>query len=72
MQRISQFVQHVQWMLRSLDIHPFVFAAGAVCCIFFPRFFLLLLLGLGGYWVARNVLGRPARGARRGARRHRK
>lgn len=72
MRPVSQFFQQMQWMLRSLDIHPIVFAVGAVCCIFFPRFFLLALIGFGAYWLARNVLSRPARGPRRGARRHHK
>lgn len=69
MKYIDQLLRQVQWLLRSLDIHPLVFAAGAIFCIFFPRFFLLALFGFGAYWVARNVWVKPARRPRQGGKR---
>lgn len=72
MNQFRQLLYQIQGILRSMGIHPLLFAVGALLCIFFPRFFLLALVGYGIYWIAQNFWTRPKSTGKRGRRSRRR
>ncbi len=62
MHDFKHLLRQGQELLHSLGIHPLVFAAGLLFCLFFPRFFLLGAIALGTVWVLKNIGFRPKKG----------
>jgi hypothetical protein len=56
MKKFEQWRRQARDILDKLGIHPLALTAGAVFCLFFPRFFLLAAFGYGAYWVVRNIV----------------
>lgn len=55
MKKFEQLLRQARDIIQKLGIHPAVLGAGALFCLFFPRFFLLAAFGYGVYWVVRNI-----------------
>ena len=55
MEKFEQLLRQARDIMQKLGIHPLALAAGALFCLFFPRFFLLAAFGFGAYWVVKNI-----------------
>lgn len=56
MEKFEHLLRQARDIMHKLGIHPLALAAGALFCLFFPRFFLLAAFGYGADWVVRNIV----------------